>query len=261
MLVQRVDKRRIVQKQQTALRQRGRHFVRRLGDQIGPEIFRPHRQRRTEVEVRCMRGINHDRNPSRVCPFNDAGDIPNDPEVVGRGKEHTIDALATDKLVESAQRGAGREPEFDVVFRYEIDRFEAAMDQRRRDRAVSVPVYDHPSSHRARTQERQNVQDGRAIRRGKAPVGTIRIGQSPLEAMERLVAIAIEQTSQNVGGRVIELKRSLKEIGGLMEHASHRRRYQREAWSGSSGPRGVLGSGRRSLVRRTRGAPWSAEEC
>ena len=163
--------------------------------------------------------------------------------------------------LESAQRGAGREPEFDVVLRCEIDRFEAAMDQRRRDGAVSVPVDEHASSHRTRAQEGQNVQDRRAIRRGKAPVGTIRTGQPPLEAMERLVAIAIEQTPQNVGGRVIELKRSLQEIGGLMEHANHRHCYSREAWSGSSGHRGVLGSGRRSLVRRTRGAPRSAEAC
>ena len=105
-----VGEHRIVQKQQTALRQGGRDFVRRLGDQIGP-VFSPYGQRRTEVKVRCMRGIHHDRNRSRVCPFNDGGDIPNDPEVIGRGEEHTIDALATEKLVESAQRRAGRESE------------------------------------------------------------------------------------------------------------------------------------------------------
>ena len=125
------------------------------------------------------------------------------------------------------------------------------MDQRRRDGALSVPVYEHASSYRTRAQEGQNVQDRRAIRRGQTPVGTIGIGQSPLEAMEWLVAIAIEQTPENVGGRVIELKRPLQEIGGSMEHANHRR-YRREARSGNSGPPGGLGFGRRSLVRRTR---------
>ena len=68
------------QQQQAALRQRGRDLVRRLRHVVRAEVFGGRRQRVAEMEVRRMRGVDHDRQPSRVRGGDDSPSSPTMPK-------------------------------------------------------------------------------------------------------------------------------------------------------------------------------------
>ena len=98
VLVNRLDESSILDEEQAALRERARHFVRRLRDAVGAEVFRTIRQRPAEMKVRCVRGVDDDRNTTFVRQPDDLREFPDDPEVVWRRQEHAVDVFTIEAL-------------------------------------------------------------------------------------------------------------------------------------------------------------------
>ena len=66
------------------------------------------------------------------------------------------------------------------------------MNNRCRHRAVSVPVDEDATAGRACTQERQRIENGRAVSGRKAPERPVGVSELPFQLLNRLVALPEE---------------------------------------------------------------------
>ena len=185
-------KRSILDEEQTALRKRARHFVRRLRDAVGAEIFGAIGQRPAEMKVRCVRRVHDDRNAAFVRQLDDLREFSDDPEVVWRRQEHAVDAFTSKRFLETSNRRPEREAELWVVIRNQVSGMKAAMDHRGRDGAVRIAIHQHTAARWTRAEQRKDVENGRAVGRRKAPGRAVGGCKLPFQTLERFVVLVDE---------------------------------------------------------------------